>query len=62
MLNYISFRRRERSSGSQKHRVELFEPRADAPAALESSEQPLDLVPQLAQILVVVSFDFPVRL
>ena len=47
---------------ARKHRVEPFEPRVDAPVALESSEQPLDLIPQLVQILVVVPFDFPVGL
>ena len=46
---------------AQKHRVELVEPHVDAPAALESSGQPLDLVPQLVEFAVAVPFDFPVH-
>ena len=46
---------------AQKQRVELVEPRVDAPAALETSEQPLDLVPQLVEFAVAVPFDFPVH-
>ena len=34
----------------------------DAPVIIESSEQPLDLVPKLAGFAVAVPFDFPVRL
>ena len=62
MLNRISFRQRQRNSGSLEHRVELVEPRADASAALESSERPPDLVLKLAGFAVAVLFDFPVRL
>ena len=61
MLNRISFRRRQRNSGARKHRAEFVEPREDAPTALESSEQPLDLVPKLAEFAITVPFDFPVR-
>ena len=43
---------------TRKRRVELVEPRADAPTALESPEQPFDLIPQLAGF----PFGFPVRL
>ena len=43
-------------------RVELVEPREEAPVALESPEQPLDLVATLVGFPVVVPFDFPVRL
>ena len=38
------------------------EPREEAPAALESPEQPFDLVPMLAGLPVAVPFGFPVRL
>ena len=46
---------------TQKRRVELVEPREEVPTALESPEQPFDLVPTLAGFPVVVPFDFPVR-
>ena len=46
---------------ARKQRVELVEPRVDAPAARETSEQPLDLVPKLAEFAVAVPFDFPFR-
>ncbi len=45
---------------ARKQRVELVEPRVDAPAARETSEQPLDLVPQLVEFAVAVPFDFAV--
>ena len=47
---------------ARKRRVELVEPREEAPAALESPEQPFDLVPKLAGFPVAVPFGFPVRL
>ena len=47
---------------AQIRRVELVEPRENAPAALESLEQTFDLVPHLVGFPVVVPFDFPVRL
>ena len=43
-------------------RVELVEPREEAPAALESPEQPFDLVAMLAGFPVIFPFGFPVRL
>ena len=46
---------------ARKQRVELVEPRVDAPAARETSEQSLDLVPQLVEFTVAVPFDFPVH-
>ena len=47
---------------ARTRRVELVEPREEAPIALESPEQPFDLVPTLVGFPVVVPFDFPVRL
>ena len=41
--------------------MSLVELRVDAPAGPESSEQPLDLVPKLAEFAAAVPFDFPVR-
>ena len=43
-------------------RVELVEPREEAPIALESPEQPFDLVAKLVGFPVIFPFDFPVRL
>ena len=47
---------------AQIRRVELVEPREEAPIALESPEQPFDLVPQLVGFPVILPFGFPVRL
>ena len=47
---------------ARTRRVELVEPREEAPIALESPEQPFDLVPTLAGFPVILPFDFPVRL
>ena len=38
---------------AQKRRIELVEPREEAPVAPESPEQPFDLVPELAGFPVV---------
>ena len=43
-------------------RVELVEPREEAPIALESPEQTFDLVPHLVGFPVILPFGFPVRL
>ena len=43
---------------ARKHHVELVELRVDAPLALGSSEQPFDLVRQLAEFAGVVPFAF----
>ena len=47
---------------ARKSRVEFVEPREEAPVALESPEQPFDLIPHLVGFPVVVPFGFPVRL
>ena len=54
----ISFRQRGEIQEARSHRVELVEPREDAPTALESSEQPLNLVPKLAGFPVAALLAF----
>ena len=48
--------------GTRTRGVELVEPREEASAALESPEQPFDLVPRLVGFPVIFPFDFPARL
>ena len=62
MLNHAHFEDGSEVQEAQIGRVEFVEPREEAPAALESPEQPLDLVPTLVGFPVVLPFDFPVRL